>query len=233
MHRKSGCTLVPTSAGMATLQRQHYGRVRVLPRGVDTELFNPGRRSTGLRRRWGLADSDIVCIYVGRIAAEKNITEVISAYRKIQPLCSGKLVLVGDGPLRKKLQQQHPDFIFSGIQCGIELAEHYASGDLFLFPSLSETFGNVVTEAMASGLAVIAYDKAAAHELLHPGLNGMLVDPGRQPDFATTAIQLCRERGKIAALGKAAAEHARTLGWNRIVSSFVEILEQQIKEVHP
>ena len=230
LHRRTGCTLVPTQESVVNLERHNFGQVEVLQRGVDTRLFNPGRRNPQLRKQWGLSETDVACIYVGRIAAEKNITEVISAYKKIQSLCKGKLVLVGDGPLRKQLQLQHPDFIFCGVKRGVKLAEHYASGDVFLFPSLSETFGNVVTEAMASGLVVVAYNEAAAHEHLVTDHNGMLVNAGDTPDFATTASQLCTQPEKIASMGKEAAEHAKALDWNRIVARFVELLRKQIGE---
>ncbi len=230
LHRNTGCTLVPTGKAARYLRDHGYGQVEVLQRGVDTTLFNPERRSQLLRKRWGLSETDIACIYVGRIAAEKNITEVLAAYQRIRSQCSARLILVGDGPLRKKIQVKHPDVIFCGMQHGINLAEHYASGDVFLFPSLSETFGNVVTEAMASGLAIVAYDEAAAHEHLVSGHNGMLVKQGNEHGFATTASLLCTRSGKISGLGKNAAEHARTLGWNRVVARFIELLEQQIEE---
>jgi glycosyltransferase involved in cell wall biosynthesis len=228
LHCRTGCTLVPTAAVAAELGRHRFGQVELLTRGVDTELFNPGRRNAALRKQWALSDSDIACLYVGRIAAEKNIAEVISAYRDMQPRCRGKLILVGDGPMRKQLQRKHPDIIFSGIKRHVELAEHYACGDIFLFPSHSETYGNVVTEAMASGLAVVAYDEAAAHEVIVTGRNGMLVDPGCRTGFEATASRLCTDSEKIAVLGKAAARCAATLSWARIVARFVELLERQI-----
>jgi glycosyltransferase involved in cell wall biosynthesis len=198
---------------------------------VDTVLFNPARRNSALRQQWGLSDSDVACLYVGRIAAEKNITKVISAYRSMQSQCKGRLILVGDGPLRKPLQRHHPDIIFCGMKRNVELAEHYASGDIFLFPSHSETYGNVVTEAMASGLAVVAYNEAAAREVIVTDRNGMLVDPGDHTGFEATASQLCSNTEKITALGKAAAELASTLSWHGIVTRFVKLLEQQIERM--
>ena len=233
LHRKTGCTLVPTGKAAGELRAQGFGQVEVLQRGVDTTLFNPGRRNQKLRSQWGLSDKDIACIHVGRIAAEKNIAEVITTYHRIRSQHDVRLILVGDGPLREKIQRDNPEVIFCGMQHGIKLAEHYASGDVFLFPSLSETFGNVVTEAMASGLAIVAYDEAAAHEHLANGHSGMLVTEGGEPDFATTAARLCAQPEKITELGKNAAEQARSLGWDRIIARFMRILEQQIEEKNP
>jgi glycosyltransferase involved in cell wall biosynthesis len=228
LHRNTGCTVVSTATAAADLNNHDYNCVEILQRGVDTHLFNPNRRNAGLRKQWGLSDTDLACLYVGRIAAEKNIAEAIAAFIEIRKSTAAKLILVGDGPMRKRLQRQHPDVIFCGAKRGAELAEHYASGDVFLFPSQSETFGNVVTEAMASGLAVVAYDQAAAHEHIISGHNGMLVSVGTQPDFSTTASQLCTQATKIAALGQAAAEYARTLSWTDIVTGFVALLERRI-----
>ncbi len=113
---------------------------------------------------------------VSRIAPEKNLHVVIQAFeqmQKIHPLA--KLVMVGDGPARAELEKQHPHVIFAGMQTGEALAQHYASGDIFLYPSLTETYGNVTVEAMASGLATVAYDYAAARQHIRHETNGVLV----------------------------------------------------------
>ena len=229
LHRKTDCTLAPTRALSDQLREQGFGRVEVLQRGVDTSLFNPGRRSNGLRRQWGARENDVVCLYVGRIAEEKNLDEAVAAVCNAQAqLPAVRFVLVGDGPMRSQLAHNYPDFVFCGMRQGEDLAQHYASGDLFLFPSRSETFGNVVTEAMASGLAVVAYNEAAAGDHIRHGVNGLLVDRSlTTPDFARMTLTLCRHPDRAHALGASAAHYAQGLNWMTVVEQFEAILSEQ------
>jgi glycosyltransferase involved in cell wall biosynthesis len=164
-HNRSNSTLVPSVSQKTELERRGFERLELLSRGVDCQLFHPSRRSGFLREAWGLEPGDTAVLHVGRLAPEKNLgllkktfDSLVSAY----PEKTLRLVIVGDGPVKSTLQQQLPEAIFCGTQRGEALAAHYASGDLFLFPSLTETFGNVVLEALASGLGVVAYDEAAA-----------------------------------------------------------------------
>ena len=118
--------------------------LRVVGRGVDTELYDPARRSAALRQRWGVEGEGPVCLYVGRVAAEKNLALVEKAFAAIQVWHpQAKMVWVGDGPSARQLAVDHPDHHFAGMRTGEDLAAHYASADLFLFPSLTETYGNV------------------------------------------------------------------------------------------
>ena len=110
---------------------------------------------------------------------------------------------------------------------GEDLAQHYASGDVFLFPSRSETFGNAVTEAMASGLAVVAYNEAAAGEHIHHDVNGLLVGSTFAPDFSRAALALCQDPDRARALGTSAAQYAQGLGWMTVVEHFAAILAEQ------
>ncbi len=162
-HNRTLGTMVPTEAMRAELSALGFQRVRVIARGVDTALFDPARRDPRLRASWGAGPDDVVLLHVGRLAAEKNLPAVLAAYEKVGP---AKLVLVGDGPMRRELQARYPGVAFAGTRSGEDLAAHYASGDVFLFPSLTETWGNVTLEAMASGLAVVAFDYAAAAEVV-------------------------------------------------------------------
>jgi len=230
LHRRTDCTLVPTRALAEELQRRKYGRVEVLARGVDTRLFNPQRRSTQLRRQWGVSEQQLVCLYVGRIAAEKNIQEAAASVGAVRhQFADARFVLVGDGPLRAKLAERHPEFLFCGTRTGEDLARHYASADLFLFPSRSETFGNVVTEAMASGLAVVAYDQAAAAEHIRHLHNGALVSPAGAAGFSETVLALYRDPQQVRQLGHNAADCARRLDWQQVVERFAALLRQTIQ----
>jgi glycosyltransferase involved in cell wall biosynthesis len=225
LHRHTACTLAPTRVLAEQLRRQQFGRVEVLQRGVDAVLFNPQRRSTALRRQWGAGEDELVCLYVGRIAAEKNIEEAAAAVSALrQHAADAKLVLVGDGPLRRQLAQDHSGLVFCGTRIGEDLARHYASADLFLFPSRSETFGNVVTEAMASGLAVVAYDEAAAGEHIRHDETGALVTPGAARSFVDTVLELYRDAQRARRLGRNAAAYAERLDWNSVVARFAALL---------
>jgi glycosyltransferase involved in cell wall biosynthesis len=179
-HNKAAVTLVPTEGIRRELLGYGYENIEIIGRGVDTKLFHPGRRDPALRARWGANEDETVVLYVGRLAAEKNLALVFDAFdamREAHPAI--RLVLVGDGPERAVWQARRPDVVFCGTQVGGALAAHYASGDVFLFPSLTETWGNVTIEAMASGLAVVAYDCAAAEEVIRHGENGQGAARGR------------------------------------------------------
>jgi len=166
-HRRAQATLVPTSELRDFLDRAGFGRVVLLRRAVDAALFNPARRDAALRNVWGLANDQLAVLHVGRIAPEKNLALAVRAFRAIGEVRpDAKFIWIGDGPARALLQARNPDFVFAGMQHGEALARHYASGDLFLFPSLTETFGNVTLEALASGVPTVAFDYGAAREHL-------------------------------------------------------------------
>jgi glycosyltransferase involved in cell wall biosynthesis len=217
-HNQTSYTMVPTEAQRAELQAAGFERTVVVARGVDTQLFDPVRRSPVLRAQWGASPSDSVVLYVGRLAAEKNLDLLLQAFeamRQINPRLH--LVLVGDGPLRSVLQQRCPQALFAGQRSGTDLAEHYASADLFLFPSLTETFGNVTPEAMASGLAVLAFNHAAAGQLIEHGHNGWLAPHDDGAAFVQLAQRLVQDRGAARLGGEAARRSALDLGWDGIL----------------
>ncbi|RYZ70391.1 MAG: glycosyltransferase family 1 protein [Lysobacteraceae bacterium] len=175
-HNHGQATLVPTRELAGFLQDSGFRRVTRLARAVDTGLFDPSRRDAGLRASWNLGEDGLAVIYLGRIAAEKNLGLAVRAFRQLQGVRpDARMVWVGDGPARPALAAQHPDFIFCGLQRGEQVARHFASADLFLFPSHSETFGNTTLEAMASGVATVAFDYGAAREHLRDGVEGASV----------------------------------------------------------
>ena len=217
-HNRSSCTMVPTEALRAELQAAGFQRTLVVARGVDTQLFDPARRSESLRRHWGVEDGARAVLYVGRLAAEKNLDtllQAVAAMRQIDPRL--RLVLVGDGPLRDALRQRCPEAVFAGQRSGTDLATHYASADLFLFPSLTETFGNVTPEAMASGLPVLAFDHAAAGQLIEHGHSGWLAPYGDAAAFVRLAQALVCDPRAARRAGQAARRSALDLGWDGIV----------------
>lgn len=226
-HNRTHMTLVPSPDQRMALQSRGFERLEMLSRGVDSQLFHPSRRCHELRRSWGLGEHDIAVLHVGRLAAEKNLPLLVRSFRSLQlnnPQQKLRLVLVGDGPQRVQLQAELPDAVFCGIQRGELLATHYASGDLFVFPSRSETFGNVVLEALASGLAVIAYDLAAAAQHIRHSYNGALASPGDEQAFIAAAqwlLEDCEGRRRVRLNAR---QHAGRQGWPAIIEQFEQYL---------
>lgn len=216
-HNGTDTTLVPTRNLARTLMRNGYRNVSVVSRGIDTKLFHPQRRSSTLRAAWGVRPADLVVIYVGRIAPEKNMDLVFASFNEVQRARhDAKLVLVGDGPLLPSLKTRYPQHIFTGMQRGEVLATHYASADLFLFPSLTETFGNVTVEALASGLGVVGYNYAAAEELIDNGHNGMLAAPDDANGFINSAVTLASDRSLLARVRLRARASVSHLDWMQV-----------------
>ncbi|MBB1075809.1 glycosyltransferase family 1 protein [Rhodoferax sp. 4810] len=228
-HNRSNGTLVPTIALKEELTRSGFNNVGVFSRGVNTNLFTPERRSATLRQAWGCDNENCIAVlYVGRIAAEKNIELVFKTFHAIShAIPHSKLILVGDGPELTRCQRQYPDALFVGAKIGKELATHYASSDLFLFPSLTETFGNVVPEAMASGLAVVAFDDAAAHEHIQSGQNGITVAIAHDGAYIQAAVAAARDPIQLTILRSNARLTAETLSWERVVQG----IEQQFHAI--
>lgn len=244
-HRRTQLTLAPTAALAERLAAEGLAGVRVVGRGVDCRLFDPARRSGELRAAWGLpspasataaaaaAPDALAVLYVGRLAAEKNLDLALRAFAAIHQRCpDARLVLVGDGPLRGKLMRRFAaagaPVVFAGQRGGEDLAAHYASGDLFLFPSLTETFGNVTQEALASGLAVLAFRSAAAAELIVDGENGRTVAVGDDAAFIHAALQLAREPSLRRRLGERARQSVIGRDWSGVAEQFANTLREAI-----
>lgn len=225
-HNRASVSFVPCRRLRDELAREGFERLEVVGRGVDASRFAPERRSAALRERWGAADDATpVLIYVGRLAVEKNVPLALQAWRAVQQVRpDARLVIVGDGPLRATLQRRHPEAVFAGTQHGDALAAHYASADLFVFPSLSETFGNVTLEALAAGLAVVAFDAAAAGELIRDGHNGLLAKPGDAAGFVAAATRAARTLPELAGLRQQARRTALANDWEPVLQRFEQRL---------
>jgi glycosyltransferase involved in cell wall biosynthesis len=209
-HNRGDATLVPTQELAESLTQQGFERVLRLPRAVDTEQFHPQWRSEKLRASWGLNKDDIAVLHVGRVAPEKNLELAVNAFRLLQQrMPTAKFIFVGDGPVRYSLETANPDFIFVGTQLGNALSQCYASADVFCFPSLSETFGNVTIEAMASGLAVCAFDYGAAHEYCRSLEHGFTAAFADEEAFKKGFIDLCQlnDLKKIGQQARLAVQH--------------------------
>jgi glycosyltransferase involved in cell wall biosynthesis len=226
-HRHGARTLVPTPQVRRQLEQAGFGGLAVIGRGVDTALFSPQRRQAGLRASWGASADDPVALVVGRLAPEKGVPLALRAYRAMKEAQAGaKLVVVGEGPERRRLEADAPEAAFTGLLRGEELAAHYASADVFLFPSLTETFGNVVLEAMASGLAVVAYDDAGAAQHVESGASGWLAPCGDEAAFVDGAVRLARSAELRRLLGEAARRAAQPLSWESVGEAYRERLRE-------
>jgi glycosyltransferase involved in cell wall biosynthesis len=231
-HNSAHCTMVPTPELQAELAAMGFERLLVVARGVDTQRFHPGHRSEALRASWGAAPDDCVVLSVGRLAAEKNLGLLARAFegmRQVNP--RAKLVVVGDGPEREALQAMCPQALLVGARRDADLATHYASADVFLFPSLTETYGNVTPEALASGLAVLAFDCAAAAELIRHGHNGLLAPVGDADAFVRRAQDLAAQPALVRTLRQGARASIQTLDWAQIVAQ-VEAIWLRLLQAH-
>ena len=229
-HDRLNRTLVPSPDARAKLVRAGFKKLGIIGRGVDTSMFNPARRCQEMRRRWGVDEHSPVALVVGRISAEKNIGLAIRAFARMQKLCPGVVcIVVGNGPVCSKLKRDHPEVRFPGYLVGEGLATSYASADILLFPSETETFGNVLIEGMASGLATVAYDYAAADWHGVDGFNGLKVAKGDEDAFLAAAETLLdpvlRKR-----IGAAARRTAEGLGWPGIVRELETTFREVIAE---
>jgi glycosyltransferase involved in cell wall biosynthesis len=233
LHNRCAATMVPTAQIRQTLQARGYERLAVVGRGIDTFLFNPSRRSQALRDFWGADECTPVVLYVGRLAPEKNLKlfiEAANAFRQADPRT--RVVLVGDGPDASALRLAHPDFVFAGTRRGSDFATHYASADVFLFPSVTETFGNVTLEALASGLAVVAYDYAAARQHIVHEKSGWLVPFGNAAAFTLAAKELAESPARMVKLRQSALAAADNLSWGKIAHEFAKNL-REVVDTHP
>ncbi|MEO7100492.1 MAG: glycosyltransferase family 1 protein [Luteolibacter sp.] len=232
-HDRLARTLVPSPDARDKLVRAGFEKVGVLGRGVDTGLFNPGRRSDSLRSEWGVGDDTPVALVVGRVSSEKNIGLAINAFSRMRKTCPEMVcIVVGNGPVCSRLKRDHPEVRFPGYITGKDLAVCYASADILLFPSETETFGNVLIEGMASGLATVAYDYAAAAWHCTDGVDGLKVPKGDEAaylDAAETLLDPALRRR----LGSEARRTAETLGWPSIVEELETIFRDVISAHRP
>ena len=228
-HNSTDRTFVPTRALARELEAEGFRRLAVVGRGVDTARFDPCWRSTALRRDWGVSDDAVLVLYVGRVAAEKNIGLAVRAFEALRPDAPhAQMVVVGDGPLRSELAEAHPDVRFIGARHGERLAACYASADCFVFPSLTDTFGNVTLEALASGLPVVAFDTAAAAEHVRDGTSGRLAPPGDEAAFVAALRELVLDHAALRRMRPEAVAAARRADWDGVLARFEADLQDTI-----
>ncbi len=224
-HNRTSVTMVPSVDLLRRLEAEGLIGGALWSRGVDIDTFSPDRRDPALRAAWGAGPEDCVCLHVGRIAPEKDIPLAIEAFKGIRTRHAGaKMVIVGDGPARPALARSLPDAIFTGTLPLERLAAVYASADLFVFPSLSETFGNVLCEAMASGVASVGFDYAAAAMFGRDGENMRAIACGDRATFIAAANHLADDVILRRRISSQARQDMLGNTWKRVVDRFEELL---------
>ena len=192
---------------------------RLWPRGVDTSLFNPNKRSSAWRAKNGIGESEFVVTFVSRLVREKRLDILVAALLLMEARgVVHRSVIVGDGPERAALERQLPGAVFTGFEEGEELARAYASSDVFLFPSETETFGNVTLEAMASGLPCVCADATGSRSLVVHGCTGYLAKPGCAPEFADNVAALACDPQLRQRMGAAARERSLGFSWDETMA---------------
>lgn len=235
-HNTSQATCVPNKQTLNELADTGFHRLYEVGRGVDLVQFNPAHQSAMLREQWGARHQHTVLMVVSRLSPEKGIDLVIQSFyalKRTQPTRAVKLVVVGDGPDRTRLEtlakKGGEDVIFAGTQIGQALSHHYASADAFVFASQVETFGNVVVEAMASGMPVYAFDDAAAGMLVTKD-KGMLATLGMQQAFINMVANLpsltvLKQQGKQAVSGVSGFSWQRPT--NQMLAMFYHVIAKR------
>lgn len=208
--------------------------IRLWTRGVDHELFNPGQRDALWRREIGFSDDDIVIAFVGRVVLEKGIDvfcDALTMAQRENPKI--RALVVGEGPERARFERHLPNGVFIGFQAGAPLARAYASADIFFNPSITETFGNVTLEAMASGNPCVCAAASGSKSLVEHGYNGLLSDPAAGPTgFAQALCALAADNAKRAVMAQNALSRSKNYTWqatiDHLIANYTEALEGPI-----
>ena len=224
-------TFVPTTPILNELTKHGLRNLQYLPNGVDEMLFHPGHRSETWRAQFGRCDKPIV-LFVSRLVWEKDLRILAQAYTMLRSRRNDFiLAIIGEGPAREEFAKLVPGAYFLGYQSGQSLSESFASADIFVFPSTTETFGLVTLEAMASGLAPVAANVGGAAEIIIDGISGLLVRPSNALDLAAKLETLLDDPAKRIVLAREAAVRAEQYHWTKILprlfESYDEVITQQ------
>lgn len=237
-HRPCQKIFVPSSDTFHQLQHHGFTNLEIWPRGVDCQLFHPHYDKKAVQERYGIHQKYLL-IYVGRLAPEKDVEVLLSAANSMPSDINRNIhwLMIGDGPLREKLEGQAPaNMTFTGYLQGERLAEVYAASDLFVFPSPTETFGNVVLEALASGTPVVGANAGGVRNIIKHGDTGLLCRTGDVQEFIDSIIHLLNNDPVREQMGMAGREYALTQRWDKIFDSLIwhytKILNEHNQQIY-
>ena len=230
-HNRCGATLCPSSATLADLRTHGFRRLRLWGRGVDTVRFHPQYRSQAWRTAVGTQPGERLLLYVGRLAVEKRVDLLVESLRATENI---RLVLVGDGPARQTLEREFAGLPvhFCGFLKGEALATAYASADMFVFPSDTETFGQVVQEAMASGLPVVVARAGGVVDIVHDDLSGKLFVPGSGESLQRNLTSLLAQPERTKAMGRVGRALAEQHSWPSVMNQLTNHYDRVIQRWH-
>jgi len=234
-YRKVEQTYVPTQSMIEELEREGVkSDMRIWARGIDLERFNPSKRDMDWRRKVGFADDEIVVSFVSRLVWEKELGTYIKAVRNLKTTNPKvRALIVGNGPAQKEAERLLPEAHFTGFATGEDLAKAYASSDIFLFPSHTETFGNVTLEAMASGLPCLVADAIGSKSLVENGVNGYWANKKDEKDFTAKLKMIVEDDSKRIKMGIKSREFALNYQWDSINEGLVENYREAITNFQP
>ncbi len=224
IYRKCDALVTPSQSMVDTLHDQRmHDDVTIWSRGVDRSIFDPTKRDPQWRRELGLKDGDVAIAFLGRLVMEKGLGMFADTMAMLRERGVGhKVLVIGDGPARGWFEKALPDAIFAGFQTGANLGRALASADIFFNPSVTETFGNVTLEAMASGLPVVAAGATGSASLVEDGETGTLVAAGSPEGFADAIAPYCRDDALRHAHGAAGERASRAYSWDAINQAVVD-----------
>lgn len=230
-HNRCGATLCPSSATINDLRTHGFRRLRLWGRGVDTVRFHPQYRSEAWRELVGAQPGERLLLYVGRLATEKRVDLLVDTLRAT---ASARLILVGDGPARPALERSFEGLPvhFCGFLRGEALATAYASADMFVFPSDTETFGQVVQEAMASGLPVVAAGAGGVVDIVRKDVSGKLFSPGDSSSLQHDVLSLLAQPARMQSMGQAGRVLAEQRSWPSVMHELIGHYNRVIHRWH-
>ena len=231
-YRRCDAIFAPSDS-MAQLlreQRMNYD-VGIWTRGIDREIFNPGRRDLAWRRSLGIEDDMPVVGFTGRLVMEKGLDVFSDAIDRLKRRgVRHKVLIVGKGPAREWFEKRLPDAVFAGFQCGEDLGRAVASMDMLFNPSVTETFGNVTLEAMAAGLPVVAAIATGSESLVTDGVTGRLIRPGAIDLFCEALAHYCTSADARRAAGAAGYQASQRYGWDAVNQELAEAYLRVIRQ---